>query len=121
MPPTYSSSVLPRCIGASCFVGFGPLGFGKLLKPRPFSTSSLPSAIGYEEYLLDYSLRVSDTLHFIGRWRYDARKKRLNEQSYGIMQRLGQTWDVRYELSFSEGQQRESSFGFNIEIELLKF
>ncbi len=79
------------------------------------------SKIGYEEYLLDYRQRLSDTLHFVGRWRFDARRNRLNEQSYGIMQRLGQTWDVRYELTFSEGQRRESSFGFNIEIDLLKF
>lgn len=79
------------------------------------------SALGYEEYLLDYRVRVSDTLHFIGRWRFDARRNRLNEQTYGILQRLGQTWDVRYELSFSEGQRRESSFGLNVEIELLKF
>jgi LPS-assembly protein len=79
------------------------------------------AALGYEEYLLDYRVRVSDSLHFIGRWRYDARRKRLNEQSYGIMQRLGQTWDVRYELTFNEGQRRESSYGFNVEVELLKF
>lgn len=85
------------------------------------SSHYLRGAIGYEEYLLDYQQRISDSLHFIGRWRYDARRSRLNEQSYGIMQRLGQTWDVRYELSFSAGQQRESSVGFNIEVELLKF
>ncbi len=77
--------------------------------------------VGYEEYLLDYRQRVSDTLHFIGRWRYDARRSRLNEQTYGILQRLGQTWDVRYEISYSEGQRRESSFGLNIEVTLLKF
>ena len=80
-----------------------------------------PSVTGYEEYLLDYRQRISDTLHFIGRWRYDVRRSRINEQTYGIMQRLGQTWDVRYELSFNQGQSRESSFGFNIEIQLLKF
>jgi len=85
------------------------------------STHYLRGTTGYEEYLLDCQQRVSDTLHFIGRWRYDARRSRLNEQTYGIMQRLGQTWDVRYEVSFNEGQQRESSFGFNIEVELLKF
>lgn len=85
------------------------------------SSHYLRGNIGYEEYLLDYRQRVSDKLHFIGRWRFDARRSRLNEQSYGFIQRFGQTWDVRYELSFNEGQRRESSFSFNVEIELLKF
>ena len=79
------------------------------------------NVLGYEEYLIDYRQRLSDTIHFVGRWRYDARLSRMIEQTYGIMQRLGQTWDVRYELSFNRGQLRESSFGFNVEIDLLKF
>lgn len=82
---------------------------------------SNPNVVGYEEYLIDYRQRLSDTLHFLGRWRYDARRSRLIEQTYGITQRLGQTWDVRYELSFTRGQLRESSFGFNINLDLLKF
>ena len=75
----------------------------------------------YEEYLLDYRQRLNDTLHFVGRWRYDVRLHRMIEQTYGIMQRLGQTWDVRYELSFSQGQLRESAFGFSVNFDLLKF
>lgn len=75
----------------------------------------------YEEYSLDYRHRVNEVFELVGRWRYDVRRSRLNEQTYGLWQRLGQTWAVKYEASFFEGPRRESSFGFNLEIELLKF
>jgi len=55
------------------------------------------------------------------RWRYDARLHRFDEQTYGLTQRLGQTWDVRYAVTFSQGNSREGSFGFNVQVDLLKF
>lgn len=75
----------------------------------------------YEEYSLDAQVRLNEMWGLAGRWRYDARRSRLNEQTYGLWQRLGQTWSVRYEVAFFEGPRRESSFGFNVEVDLLKF
>lgn len=75
----------------------------------------------YQEYALDYRQRINEVFDVVGRWRYDVRNSRFNEQTYGISQRLGQTWAIKYEVSFSEGPRRESNFGFNLEIELLKF
>lgn len=75
----------------------------------------------YEEYALDYRQRLNEVFDVVGRWRYDAERSRFNEQTYGVWQRLGQTWAVKYEASFFEGPRRESSFGFNVEVELLKF
>lgn len=75
----------------------------------------------YEEYSLDYRRRLNEVFEVVGRWRYDVRRSRFNEQTYGVWQRLGQTWAVKYEASFFEGPRRESSFGFNLEVELLKF
>lgn len=75
----------------------------------------------YEEYALDYRHRLNEVFDVVGRWRYDARHSRFNEQTYGVSQRLGQTWAIKYEVSFSEGPRRESGFGFNLEVELLKF
>lgn len=75
----------------------------------------------YEEYVLEYRQRVNEVFDGVGRWRYDVKRTRFNEQTYGIWQRLGQTWAVKYEASFFEGPRRESSFGFNVEVELLKF
>lgn len=75
----------------------------------------------YEEYFLEYRHRLNEVFDVTGLWRYDARNSRFNEQSYGVWQRLGQTWAVKYEVSFFDGPRRESSFAFNIEVELLKF
>ena len=75
----------------------------------------------YQEYLLEYRQRLNETYDLTGLWRYDAKNSRFNEQSYGIWQRLGQTWAIRYEVSFFDGPRRESSFSFNIEVQLLKF
>ena len=75
----------------------------------------------YEEYSLDTQVRLNEVWGLAGRWRFDARRSRLNEQTYGLWQRLGQTWSVRYEVAFFEGPRRESSFGFNVEVDLLKF
>ncbi len=75
----------------------------------------------YQEYALDYRHRLNEVFDVVGRWRYDVRNSRFNEQTYGISQRLGQTWSIKYEVSFSEGPRRESNFGFNLEVELLSF
>ncbi len=75
----------------------------------------------YEEYYLEYRQRLNEVFDVTGLWRYDARNSRFNEQSYGVWQRLGQTWAVRYEVSFFNGQSREGHIAFNVEVELLKF
>ncbi len=75
----------------------------------------------YEEYFLEYRQRLNEVWDVTALWRYDARNRRFNEQSYGVWQRLGQTWAVKYEVSWFNGPRRESSFALNIEVELLKF
>lgn len=81
----------------------------------------LKGPIGYEEYALDVRRRLNEVFEVAATWRYDMRRNRFNEQTYGLWQRLGQTWAVKYEVSLFEGPRRESSFGFNLEVELLKF
>ena len=75
----------------------------------------------YEEYDLQYRQRINESFDVYGMWRYDQFNKRFTEQSYGIWQKLGQTWAVKYELSFLEGNSRTSRVSLNIEVELLKF
>jgi len=75
----------------------------------------------YEQYLLDYRQRLNETFDLVGRWRYDARLNRLYEQTYGVVQRLGQTWSVRYAVTLNQGQRRESRVGFSVSVNLLKF
>jgi LPS-assembly protein len=75
----------------------------------------------YEEYDLQYRRRLNEVYDVFGLWRYDALNNRFDEQSYGVWQRLGQSWAVKYEVSFLDGPRRESSFSLNVEVELLKF
>ncbi|MBI2812680.1 MAG: LPS assembly protein LptD [Opitutae bacterium] len=75
----------------------------------------------YQEYLLEYRQRLNEAFDVTALWRYDARNNRFNEQSYGVWQRLGQTWAVKYEVSWFNGPRRESSFALNLEVQLLKF
>lgn len=75
----------------------------------------------YQEYLLAYRRRLNESFDIEALWRYDARNSRINEQSYGVWQRVGQTWAVKYEVSFYDGPRRESSFSLSLEVELLKF
>ena len=75
----------------------------------------------YEEYDVEYRQRLNEVFDVTGLWRYDARNSRFNEQTYGISQRLGQTWAVRYEVSFFNGNTRTNHFALNVEVELLKF
>jgi LPS-assembly protein len=75
----------------------------------------------YQEYYLEYRQRINEAFDVTGIWRYDARNNRFNEQTYGIWQRLGQTWAVKYEVSFFNGPRRESAFALNVEVDLLKF
>ena len=75
----------------------------------------------YEEYYLEYRQRLNEVFDVTALWRYDARSSRFNEQSYGMWQRLGQTWAVKYEVSWFNGPRREGSFALNLEVQLLKF
>ncbi len=75
----------------------------------------------YHEYYLEYRQRLNETFDVTGLWRYDTRNARFNEQSYGVWQRLGQTWAIKYEIAWFDGPRRESAFALNIEVELLKF
>jgi hypothetical protein len=41
--------------------------------------------------------------------------------SWGLRQRVANTWNLRYEVSWVKGQQRESSFGFSVGVDLVRF
>ena len=75
----------------------------------------------YNEYYLEYRHRLNESYDVTALFRYDGKRNRFNEQSYGVWQRLGQTWAVKYEASFFDGPRRESAFSLNVEVELLKF
>lgn len=74
-----------------------------------------------EDYLIEGRRRINEAYETIARLHYDARRRRFNEQSYGIAQNLGNTWLVSYTVSLYSGRRRESSFGFGVQIDTVRF
>jgi len=74
-----------------------------------------------QEYSIDGRMRINERYEALTRLHYDARRRRFNEQSYGIVQNLGNTWLVTYAVNLYSGRRRESSFGFRIEIDTVRF
>lgn len=74
-----------------------------------------------QDYVLDGRVRLNERLEALTRLHYDARKRRFNEQSYGISQNLGNTWLISYVVNLYSGRRRESNFGFNIQVDTVRF
>jgi LPS-assembly protein len=76
---------------------------------------------GVEDYLLEGRVRLTESFDAQARLHYDARKSRFTQQSYGIEQNLDNTWRVSYVVTLYSGRKRESSFGFRIQVETIRF
>jgi LPS-assembly protein len=74
-----------------------------------------------EDYFADWRFRVNETFEAVVRQHYDSREHRFIEQSYGVRQNLSNTWRVEYAVTLYSGPRRESSFGFNVQIEAIGF
>jgi LPS-assembly protein len=74
-----------------------------------------------EDYVVDGRFRLNERFDGLTRLHYDARKRRFNEQAYGLVQNLDNTWRVSYVVSLYEGRARESRFGLNVQIEAVGF
>ncbi|MBL9201941.1 MAG: LPS-assembly protein LptD [Opitutaceae bacterium] len=74
-----------------------------------------------EDYAVEGRLRINERFEALTKLHYDARKRRFNEQAYGIAQNLGNTWLISYTVSLYEGRRRESSFGFNVQVDTVRF
>ena len=84
-----------------------------------FSNNFLRDQI--QDYQLDGRVRINETYEALTRLHYDARKRRFNEQAYGLAQNLGNTWLISYIVSLYSGPRRESHFGLNVQIEARGF
>jgi LPS-assembly protein len=74
-----------------------------------------------QDYSIDGRFRINERFEALTRLHYDARRHRFNEQAYGIVQNLGNTWLVSYTVSLYSGRRRESGFGFNVQIDTVRF
>jgi len=74
-----------------------------------------------QDYLVDGRARLNEEYDALTQLRYDQRRHRFTEQSYGIVQNLGNTWRLSYLVSFYSGRRRESGFGFSVQIDTVRF
>ncbi|WP_158277508.1 LPS assembly protein LptD [Opitutus sp. ER46] len=74
-----------------------------------------------EDYVVDGRARLNENFDVLTQVRYDQRKHRFTEQTYGVVQNLANMWRISYLVSFYSGRQRESGFGFSIQVDTVRF
>jgi LPS-assembly protein len=74
-----------------------------------------------DEYISEASYRINEVYQIIGRLKYDARKSRFNERTIALVQNINNLWTLRYNVHRYEGNTREGSFGFSVEVRLAGF
>lgn len=73
------------------------------------------------DYAIDGRFRLNEAYELLTRLNYDARKRRFNEQAYGVAQNLGNTWLISYVVTLYSGPRRESHFGLRVQIDTVRF
>lgn len=74
-----------------------------------------------QEYIGSYAYRFNEVWQGYTRLHFDSRRDRFVEQTYGIRQTIANRWAIGYEISFFEGQRRESDFSFGIRLDAVTF
>jgi LPS-assembly protein len=74
-----------------------------------------------QEYIGSFAYRFNEVWQGYTRLHFDSRRSRFVEQRYGLRQTIANRWAIGYEITFSEGQRRESDFGFNVRFDAVSF
>jgi LPS-assembly protein len=111
-------SMSPRTLAVREFNSGVTIRDGDVWSVR-FGNNFLRSQI--QDFSVDGRVRLTERFEALTRLHYDSRRRRFNEQAYGITQNLGNTWLVSYTVSLYSGRRRESSFGFNVQIDTVRF
>ena len=74
-----------------------------------------------EQYYVHAFYRINEQFGLHGQWRYDTYYGGFTEQIYGLSQKLGNSWILRYELAFREGTEDYKGFSFNVRVDVLAF
>ncbi len=74
-----------------------------------------------DDYLLNVQVRINEQFSGLFLLEYGARQHRFNQQVIGIEQNLANTWRVQYLVTASNGPNPEGHFGFQVNIEAIRF
>ena len=75
----------------------------------------------FDHYSIEYFYRINPWFGLRTRLRYDSRRQDFIEQVYGLSHRLGNSWEIEYQVAFRSGSTREDDTSFNIRLNLLQF
>ncbi|HVU33257.1 MAG TPA: LPS assembly protein LptD [Opitutaceae bacterium] len=74
-----------------------------------------------QDYLINARRRLNEEFQAIMLLQYDQRAHRFNEQSYGIVQNLGNTWRISYLVNVYSGRRRDNGFGMSVQVDTIRF
>jgi LPS-assembly protein len=74
-----------------------------------------------DDYFIEGRRRLNEAYEAIARLQYDFRRRRFNEQFYGVRQNLSNLWLIEYAVTLYDGPRRESRFGFNVQVQSIGF
>ncbi len=74
-----------------------------------------------EQYNFQYQERLNEAYTIIETFTYDARLKRINQQTVDLRQNIRNTWIIHYQVALLNGDTRQGHLGLNLEVELIKF
>lgn len=74
------------------------------------------------QYITDWNYQITQTWGVLGRWRFDGQLGKMTRQTYGLRQRLSQTWGLEYRLFLNDDSaSREGEVGFKLNFDFLGF
>ncbi len=74
-----------------------------------------------DSYNLDAQYRINEAYEAVMRLQFDVLEHRFNEQTYGLRQKISNLWIAEYDITIYNGPRRESGFGFNVRLNVVKF
>lgn len=74
-----------------------------------------------DQYGLDYYHRINRTLGVRAQFVFDTRRDDLTEQRYTLHHKVGNAWNIEYQLALYSGNIREDDTSFRVRFNLLQF
>lgn len=86
-----------------------------------FGTQHVTDALYLDQYYLAWEYRINSQYGLRARWRYDADTNVLTEQTYGVTQQLGHSWQLEYTLGYNKNARELTGVNFGVRLRLNTF
>jgi|CZKI01.1.fsa_nt_gi LPS-assembly protein len=102
-------------------------GFGVGYLSDKYGTFYLPGLgsypiVGLDVFHVETRARLNEVYEAFARGDYDARDHFFVDQYYGISQKVSNTWNVEYAVTFSRGPNNgQGHFGLNVSLNMMRF